>query len=157
MKKLFAIILALVMVLGAFAGCSKQAPSSSEPEERSNIVKHSFDYEGVKCDVEIDVSDGWSCDFGNLAVYLFNEEMTDESEAVSHGFPLSNEEYEERIKDIKEHLTWEEVGAGIIGVSEDGRTEYAYRVSDDLGFLITVNPGIDTTEVFSRYMVYPAA
>ncbi len=157
MKKLFGLMIALVLAIGVLAGCGQKAPSSSEPESKPDKIEHSFDFEGLKADVTVDISGDWDCDFGAGSVYLYNEPYTESSEAVSYGFILSREEYDEQVDSLKQYSSWDEVGAGFIGVDEDGDARYLFYVGGEEGsevyFMITADSSVDANDVFGRYLV----
>ena len=156
MKKLFVILFAAVLALGAFAGCSSKSEpeASQEPESATETIEHHFDYEGIVCDATVDVSGGWDADFGNAAIYLFNEKKTDDSEAVAHAYVIDREEYDLQVADLKEYYDVDEVGGAFIGKDEDGNVRYLTFVNDEVYLLIQIDHSVDYNEVISRINVH---
>ena len=133
---------------------TEEITAESESSSDEQTLTHTFDFEGMKAVVTLDLSDGWSADFGAGAVYFWGPDDDHEEEASSYGYMTSKEEYEENIADPSIYDSFEEVEDGVkFREPEEGNYKYIFKVDEDVYFMIDVRKDLDPEPIYARYDV----
>lgn len=148
-KKLLGVISAVAVALLVLAGCGSNTAGSVK-----QTATRTYDVDGTRVVVQVDVSDGYSVEFASGAVYLYEGENSDENSACAFGYLTSQEEYETIIAENEGSEGYSEVGGGVI-YKTDISDNYAYYVGEDQYFMVSVqnDSGVDPDSVYARFNV----
>ena len=148
---------------------SEEIPEASDIEEsvvedesgsEEQTLTHTFDFEGLKAVVTLDLRDGWSADFGSGAVYFWGPDDDKNNEASAYGYVISKDEYDENVAEYKNYDSFTEVDGGVkFNEGEGGCYKYLFQVDEDVYFMIAVRQDLDPEPVYARFDVkkYDAA
>ena len=109
-----------------------------------------LDQEGNEIHVTVELTGGWSVEFAHGAVYLFDGDYSEDSQAVAVGMTLEREVFEEYCAEAAASETFREIDGAQCYTQEDGTTAYLTRVGDDACFMLCVNEGVEGDAVFAR-------
>ena len=147
MKRIVAMIAVLVLVLSVAGGIALADGRSTA----TNL----FEFDGKYVYVTVDLSDGWSVEYGLNGTYLFDGENDGRNEAAAYGTYVDQEEYDAIVAAYSGYESYAELENGIRFVEEDGNTKYVLTVDEGLYFMITVVDPDNAEAVFARFEVKP--
>ena len=73
------------------------APAEPAPDGGASIAANEFTFDGHDVTVAVDISCGWSVEFGENATYIYDEPNDGEAEAAAFAVYMTQEEYETAI------------------------------------------------------------
>ena len=114
------------IALGCFAGCTKKKDPSQIASAR--LVRNDHAVETT-----VDLSDGYSCEFTSGAVYVYDQEKTEETSEVAIGIALSEKSYNDCLEMSKNDKNHKEINDGVM-YTDGYSTIYVYQVGDDAFF-----------------------
>ena len=134
------------------------APAEAEPapDGGASIAANEFTFDGHDVTVAVDISCGWSVEFGENATYIYDEPNDGEAEAAAFAVYMTQEEYETAIAEHSGDESYSEVGAGVMFALDDGTQCYAFVVGEGVNYEIMVEPGHDADAVYNRVNVMMA-
>ena len=111
---------------GCFAGCTKKKETSQIASAK--LVRNDHAVETI-----VDLSDGYSCEFTQGAVYVYDQEKHEDVPEVAIGIALSEKSYNDCIEMSKNDKNCKEINDGILYT--DGYSMiYVCKVGDDAFF-----------------------
>ncbi|MBR0401864.1 MAG: hypothetical protein IJH73_05075, partial [Lachnospiraceae bacterium] len=132
------------------------APAEPAPDGGASIAANEFTFDGHDVTVAVDISCGWSVEFGENATYIYDEPNDGEAEAAAFAVYMTQEEYETAIAEHSGDESYSEVGAGVMFALDDGTQCYAFVVGEGVNYEIMVEPGHDADEIYNRVNVMMA-
>ena len=112
--------------LGCFAGCSKK-------KEASQIASAKLFRNDHAVETTVDLSDGYSCEFTQGAVYVYDQEKNEDIPEVAIGIALSEKSYNDCLEMAQNDKHSKEINDGIMYT--DGYSMiYVCKVGDDAFF-----------------------
>ena len=151
MKKYIAAALTAGLVFGTvstvFAGGAFEGKQTA-----SAYLDQNTDTNEVK--VYVDLSDGWSAQFAEGAVYLYDGPADENKDATAIGLTLEREVYDEYIAGAEEKEGYRSEDGITAFLDEDGTQYYAFNVDEGYAyFLVDVNKEADGNAVVSRFAI----
>lgn len=129
---------------------------AAAPFEGKQTVSSLLDQDENSVKVTIDLSDGWSAEFVQGAVYLYNGPADAENESVAMGLTLNEDVYLDYIA-ADDASDYKEENGIVSYTEEDGTQDYFFEVDADefapAYFMISVDKGFDGNAVFHRFDV----
>ena len=106
--------------------------------------------------VTVDLAGGWSAEFAHAAVYLYDGEVDENTDATALGLTLDEKVFKEYAADAPDRDNYREFARSFSFTEEDGWTDYFYSVGPNAYFMISVSPGTDADAVSMRFSVEPS-
>ena len=106
--------------------------------------------------VTVDLTGGWSAEFAHAAVYLYDGEVDENTDATALGLTLDEKVFKEYAADAPDRDNYREFARSFSFTEEDGWTDYFYSVGPNAYFMISVSPGADADAVSMRFSVEPS-
>ena len=107
----------------------------------------------VRTSATVDLTGGWSVEFAPGAVYLYDKEITPDTEAVAMCITLSEEVYNDHLKEAKESKAYKETDDYIYYEGYDSY-EYLYNLNNTY-FLISVYDKLQSNDIIKRFSLIP--
>lgn len=130
----------MVLSLGACGAPAQEADTTTTEPEVVEVTKQSasayLDQEKNTVVATIDLTDGWSVEFARGAFYLYDEEISGDTEATAIGITLDNEVYKEDLAEAIESASHEEADGGIYYDRSDNAHCFLCTVDDSAYFLL---------------------
>ncbi len=131
------------------AGCAKKTTKQTavgylDQEETTPIV------------TTVDTTDGYSCEFVRGAIYLYDEEVHEDTAAVAMGISLPKDVFEDYIQEAETDPNHKIIKDGVM-YSSDGQMVYLVKVSDTSYFGVFAD-NVNTNEmekIIDRITVKP--
>ena len=156
MEKKIAIALTVIVAVSCiaivcFAGCTKK----NEPVRQSASAY--LDQTENKVEARVDLSDGYSCEFAQGAVYLFDQEINESAKEVAIGITLEEDVYNDYLAHSQEDANRKEINGGIM-FSTESQTIFIQTVGDSAYFAVFAdNVTMSQMEsIAARFTVTPA-
>ena len=147
MKKAITLFLA-AGILFAFSLCG--AGLAEDGTEGRQVATAWLDQAGNEIAIAVDLTGGWSVEFAHGAIYLYEGEYSEDSEATAIGLTLDQEVFEEYCAEAAASDSYREIDGAQYYTQEDGVGAYLTRVGEDAYFMLCVNEGVDGDGVFAR-------
>ena len=164
MKKIICLLLALCFVLG-LAACDSFNFNNSQGTEEEEMTFQSFsakkptafsyfDIDGAKTLVAVDMTGGWSAEFTDDGVDVYDGPNDGEREAIAQGTIISKQQYDENAADYKSNEAYEEVDNGFKVTGEDiGCHRYMFAIGNGRYFDIDVKLDAKPDPIYARFFV----
>ena len=102
-------------------------------------AEHSVTVSGNVLDVRVELKNGWSASFGDMAAYLYDVSLDAEDEAIAWATFIEQADYDEFLEDNSGKDTFVQNGDAVEYTNEDGMMRYISPVKDGLYFDVTVS------------------
>jgi hypothetical protein len=148
MKKMLCVLL---------GGCMLFAMTAFGTEAADNAMQTASAYldqsEAAAIAVTVDLSGGWSVEFARGAVYLYDGEITDDSECTAMLVTLDQELYEEYMADAGADDNHIEADDGVYFTYNENEKAYLASLDDAAFFLITASAEADMESIAARFII----
>ena len=121
-------IVTAVITIACFAGCAKKETTKST----ATAYLHQDETVSV---ATVDLSDGYSVEFTRGAIYLYDKEVEENTEAVAIGIVLEQEAYDNYLKAAQASANKKEISGGIIYESDSGLM-FVRTANDSVNFCL---------------------
>lgn len=151
-KRWFLIGLALVTMIGLFAGCASTDKTVKQTASAKQIVG-----ENGTAVMTVDLTDGYSVEFASGAAYFYKGEPTDENEVLAFGYVLSKEEYDEEISYLTANNTsgddFKDLGEGVYSNGSEDSCDFYFPTEDGLFMKVAVQKAgmAEAKSIFPRF------
>ena len=88
--------------------CTGCQSSKNETKEVKQTANAWISEDDVRTSATVDLTGGWSVEFATGAIYIYDKEITPNTDAVAMCITLSEEVYNDHLKEAKESDTYKE-------------------------------------------------
>ena len=152
--KIKLISICICMLLCTFlilcTGCQSSKDETKEVKQTANAWISEDD---VRTSATVDLTGGWSVEFATGAIYIYDKEITPNTDAVAMCITLSEEVYNDHLKEAKESDTYKETDDYIYHKGYDAG-EYLYKIGDAY-FLISIYDESQAEDILKRISLIP--
>lgn len=141
MKKLISMLLVLCVALALATG----ALAEGGVQTASAVL----DRDGEAVVATVELTGGWSVEFAYGAFYLYDGEITEDSDVVAIGMTLEQDVYEEYLAEAEASDTYRELDDGVCYTVDDSIC-YVCPVGSSAYFLLDVAGDADGDAVYAR-------
>lgn len=114
-------------------------------------ASHEFDFDGNEVSVTVDLSDGWTVEFGKNATYLYSVDSQDE--AIANGVYVDKDQYGEMIREYSSYDSYEEVADGIKFQESEDLAKYVIDLGGGVYYMIMTHDTKQAEEIYARFKV----
>ena len=133
--------------------CTGCQSNKDTPKEVKQSATAWIQEDDVRTSATVDLTGGWSVEFAPGAVYLYDKEITPGTDAVAMCITLSEEVYNDHLKEAKESKTYKEMDDYIYYEGYDSY-EYLYNLNNTY-FLISVYDKLQSNDIIKRFSLIP--
>lgn len=112
-----------------------------------------FVFDGKTVAVTVDLTDGWTVEYGENATYVYDGNTHGDDEAIAYGVYHSKEDYEETVREYSSYDSYEEVENGIRFRESDGLSKYVMDLGNDVYYMIMASEPDQAEEIYARFDV----
>jgi|GEM_PF-964373 len=112
-----------------------------------------FIFDGTTVSVTVDLSDGWTVEYGENATYVFDGNMHGFDEAIAYGVYVDKEEYDEIVSEYSSYDSYEEVENGIRFIESDELSKYVMDLGNDIYYMIMATEPDQAEEIYAHFDV----
>lgn len=131
-------------------GCQSSKDETKEVKQTANAW---ISEDGVRTSATVDLTGGWSVEFATGAIYIYDKEITPNTDAVAMCITLSEEVYNDHLKEAKESDTYKETDDYIYHKGYDAG-EYLYKIGNAY-FQISIYDESQAKDILKRISLIP--
>lgn len=133
--------------------CTGCQSSKDETKEVKQTATAWISEDDVRTSATVDLTGGWSVEFATGAIYIYDKEITPNTDAVAMCITLSEEVYNDHLKEAKKSDTYKETDDYIYHKGYD-TGEYLYKIGDAY-FLISIYDESQAEDILKRISLIP--
>ena len=144
-KSIITVSLAIIMVFALTACLFSKMRTYTEGPVTDTIKNH-----GKEIEVTVDLRDGWSCEFSNATIYMYNTEKQDNASFAGLVMWMEDDIYEEDIENGKEYDSFTEENGVTSYTDENGDQYRVVKVNDEVPIVMQIYSNIDADDFYKR-------
>ena len=154
MTKQFCLLMAACMLL-SLAACGARG-KEPEPNPGGQTATAAYRLYGQATEVVVDLSGGWSVNFADDSVYLYNGANDGVKAPVASGRVIDKAEYDANAEASRGYSTFTATGGGFkFSEGEGGSNKYLFAVGNGVYFMIAAEYGAGAESIYARFDVHP--
>ena len=147
MKKVFGMVIALIMIPAVLTACASGQSAQSGRQVASAYLDQDSD---AVVEVMAELTGGWSAEFARGAAYLYDEPYEDDADGVGMLVTLEKGVYEEYLAEAADSGDRKEADGGVYYTDSEGRGIYLVSLDDKAFVMVTTDDKADIETAVSR-------
>ena len=150
MRKALYWIGAVALSAALLGGCTQTTTPAATAEGRQTASAWLTDND-MRISATVDLTGGYSVEFAASAVYLYDQEIKDDTACAAMAVTVDEETYNSYLNDARQSDTCRDVEGGVVYTDSNDDDNYLVQAGDNGYLLLSMHHGEDNDALYSRF------